>query len=291
MKETLLVLFSVLLLVFGGLAMFSGNEDYAAEKLFYQAMQIDRKIAKNPEIAPVRMIVAVERNLKKIIEEYPHNKMVKPARMGLVELYLTHQKYVEVIPALDEVITQYKDDLFTVSKARFLKGAAYEKQGQWEKAAREWSVLRGEKYTNTPWGLQVPFYIGNCYQQKKNYPQAEKAYTEAVVFYRDIESANKGTPKGYTAANLLLLTYMQMERYEEAGKTAERIVDTYNNQLTLFQQLANIDLIFVRILHQPDKAIEIYNKIKAKTDEPKLIRSLEQRISELTAQKWKRPET
>lgn len=285
MKEKLLILISVLMLAFGGLAMVSPNETYIAEKLFYRAMRIDQKIARNPEIVPEGMIIAVERNLKKIIEEYPHNKMAKPARMGLAEFYLTHQKYVEAVTALEEIIGQYKDDLLMVSKARFLKGAVYEKQGEEENALREWTVLRGEKYTQTPWGLQVPLYIGNYYYQKENYPQAEKAYAEAVVFYKKLESENKGKPQGYTAANLLLRTYIQMKRYEEAGRTAERIVDTYNNRLTLLQQLPNIELLFVRIMRNPDKAIEIYNRIKAKADEPGLRKALEQRIAELSEKK------
>lgn len=275
--------------VLGGLAMASYDGDYIAEQLFYRAMRINRKIIANPEVVPLRMLAAVENDLQKIEQRYPESSIALPAQFALAEFYVAREKYAEAISLLQELVVKDKDDLWTVSKARFLKGAVYQKQGEGEKALREWTVLRGEKYTNTPWGLEAPIYIGNYYYQKGNQPQAERAYSEAALFYRKIESERKGTPAGYTAANLLLRTYIQMRRYDDAGKTAERIVDTYNNRLTLLQQLPNIELLFVRIMRNPDKAIEIYNRIKTKTDEPELRKALEQRIAELTAQKRKRP--
>ncbi|MCQ9208883.1 MAG: tetratricopeptide repeat protein, partial [Omnitrophica bacterium] len=163
-------------------------------------------------------------------------------------------------------------------------GNSYEKQNQWNRALREYTTLR-DKYSDTPLALEVPLYIGNYYKGKKRYTQANKAYHEATIFYKRIERENRGKPRGYACANLSLRAYLELKDYEQAGKIAEDIINNYPQLIALVQQAINIDLIFIKKLNKPEKAIELYTLIQTKTDDPKLKQALGKTIEFLKAQK------
>jgi tetratricopeptide (TPR) repeat protein len=100
-----------------------------------------------------------------------------------------------------------------------------------------------------------------------------------------LESENRGKTLGYAAANLLLQAYLNLKQYEQAGKTLEDTVNNYPELPSLVQQMPNIELIFVKKLKEPEKAIAVYNSIKEKTNNSKLLKFIEERIKTLEAQK------
>lgn len=272
------------MVVFAILAIISSGYDYAAEKLFYRAMKTESKIAISPVAALRKMMLYVESNLQKILKRYPQSKVAKEAHFALAEFYLNHKNYVGALETLYDIIKVYSNDKSVLSKAHFLKGNVFEQQNQWNKALREYTILR-DKYTDTPLGLGILVYIGDYYQQQKRYAEADKAYKDAVRFYRKIERQGRGKARGYAAANLLIRTYMELEQYEQAGEAVEEAIHLYPKLLPLAQQLANIDLIFIKELNKPEKAVEMYHKIKTKTDDPNLTQILDEKIKVLEAQK------
>ena len=96
--------------------------------------------------------------------------------------------------------------------------------------------------------------------------EAERAYTDAVRFYKKSQLANKGNMLGYTSSTLLVQACIGGKRFEQAGRVLEENIKNYPAPALLAQQLSYVDLIFVRILNNPDKAIEIYSYAKEKTD-------------------------
>lgn len=284
MRKTVLILIITLLAVYGTLSIVSSNDDYAAERLFFKATKINRKIIANPDVVPPVMLTSVENTLKKILDKYPKSKIVKAAHLGLAEFYFKNKKYDRTLSTADEIIDTYGQDKTILSKAYFLKGATYERQNLWEEALKEYIILR-DKFTETPLGLGVPLYIGDYYTGKERYAKADGAYNEASLFYKRIERENRGEAFGYTAANLLFQTYVRMQKYEQAGEVVEDTVNNYPKLLVFTQQLPKIELIFIKTLNKPEKAIEIYNNIKEKTDESGLIKFIDEKIKGLEAQK------
>jgi tetratricopeptide (TPR) repeat protein len=284
MKKTVLFLILILVAVYGILAMISSSEDYAAEKLFYHAIKIKRIIAINPDVTPPVMLTSVEGSLKEILERYPRSKMAKGAHLTLAEFYLENKKYGRAHSTLEDIINTYSQDKSILSKAHFLKGITYEKQNLLDEALKEYKILQ-DKYIDTHLGLQIPLYIGDTYVRKGRYTEADKAYNEAALFYERLESENRGKTLGYAAANLLLQAYLNLKQYEQAGKTLEDTVNNYPELPSLVQQMPNIELIFVKKLKEPEKAIAVYNSIKEKTNNSKLLKFIEERIKTLEAQK------
>ena len=264
--------------------MISSGYDYAAEKLFYRAVKTNKRLMVNPDIAPPKSLAYVEGNLRKILDRYKDSRVAKEAHLALAEFYVNNEEYSQALPLLYDIINMYTQDRNVLSQAHFLRGLSFEKQDQWEKALREYTILRDE-YTETALALRIPIYLGDYYRGKEEHVQANKAYNQAAQFYKEIEQGNKGEMRGYAAANLLIQVYLNLEQHEQAGKIVENTINNYPQLPALVQQLSNLELIFIKELNKPEKAIEIYRNIKSKTDNPQLTGFIDEKIKALEAQK------
>jgi tetratricopeptide (TPR) repeat protein len=286
MKKTILTLILILIAVYIVLSILGSRGEYAAEKLFYRAMKANEKIVVNPDVAPPKLLTSVENDLHKLLEKYPNSNTAKSARMALADFYVMRKKYDKALSTVDDIIKTAEKDASVLSKARFFKGNIYEKQDKWEKALKEYTILRDE-YADTPLGVQMPLYIGKYYTAKSKEAEANKAYGEAVLFYEKLEKENKGKMIGYVALTLLRETYMAMGDYEKAGGVIENTINEYPAPLTFAQQLPYAELIFVNTLKRPEKAIEIYKSVIEKTKDKQLIEILQKKISQLEAKESK----
>ena len=284
MKNTILILIAVLMVVCGLLLMVSSRSDYVAEKLFYRAMKTHQKITQNPDVAPPKMVASVENDLQRIIAKHSESEMAKRAHLTLAELYILNKKYTEAAPVLDAILKKYDQDAEMASKALFLKAMIYQEQDEWEKALKEFIILR-DKYTDTPLGLQVPLYIGQYYSDEGRLTDAEEAFREALIFYQRLESRNRGKILGYAASNFVMETHLRLRQYEEAGEVLDNIIRLYPSTFTFAQQLPNIEEIFLKRLNKYGRAIELYRFIKEKTDNSQLKEQLEAKIKSLESEK------
>lgn len=284
MKKAIIVLALILAITGAALSLLDGGGEYAAERLFYRALKNSSKILMNPDVAPPAMIANVENDLTKILAKYPRTNMIKTARLTLAEFYIDTKRYAKALSTLDEIINRHKDNPVMSSKAQFLKGLVYERQDKWDKALKEYTTLR-EEYTETVLGLQIPLYIGRYYFKNQMQEEADNTYKNAALFYRKLEAKNRGKPLGYAVSKLLIQVYANLKQYEEAGRVVESTIGNYPLALTFQQQLPNVELIFVKILNRPEKAIEIFNNVKDKVKEPKLREFLEKKIEGFKAKK------
>lgn len=284
MKKTVFILISILIIVYVILTILGSGGEYDAEKLLNRAAKLNEKIAANPDVVPPALFASVEKKLQTVPEKYPKTNAAKTAHMVLAEFYLVNKKYDKALQTLDTIIGLYKKDAAILSKAHFLKGKAYEEQGQWGKALAEYRIV-WDKYADTSAGLQVPLYIGDYYSRKGKDAEAAKAYNEAAAFYEGVEKKNRGNGLGYLASNFLMQSYVNLKKYEEAGKVVEDTINNYPSKFTYAQHLPNVEFIFVKTLKKPEKAIEIYKSVIEKTDDNKLKKTLKERIELLRADK------
>ena len=284
MKKIILAIIIALVAVFIVLSFLGRDKGYTAEKLFYRAMTTYNKIRLNPDVAPPAMIASVEKDLDTVITKFPETDQAKAAQLALSEIYAADKKYDEAIKLLDDFLAKNEDNEALAGKAYLLKGTIYEKQNKWNEALEEFKILQ-EKYSKTPVGLQMPIYIAQHYAKENKPLEAEKAYNEAVAFYQNMEKENKGNMLGYAASNMLVQAYMGLKRYEEAGKTIEDIIIEYPSTMTMVQQLPYVELIYVKNLNNPEKAIGIFKYVKDKIGDEKLGKLLDAKIKEFEAMK------
>ncbi len=284
MKKTITILIAILIALYAVLAMLGRGGEYAAEKLFYQAMKINSKIAANPDVAPPALLASVENNLQKLLKKYPATNTAKSASMVLAEFYASNKQYDKALHEVDAILDKYAKNMAVASTAQFLKGIIYEKQNQWDRALKEFATLR-DKYSNTQLGMQAPLYIAKYYELKGKKAEADQAYNDAAIFYEKAMKDDKGNPRGYIASTLLLQAYLNLERYEEAGSLAEETIKNYLSPMALNQFLPAIDFVYLQKLNKPDKAVEIYKFVKTKARDERLIKLIDKKIKAIEAKK------
>jgi tetratricopeptide (TPR) repeat protein len=283
MKKTIITLIIILIAVYVTLSILGARDEYPAERLFYRALKTNEKILINPDVAPPKMLASVEKDLKVVLTKFPDSRTAKVAHLSLAEFYIINKRYDNSLSVLNDIIVAEGQDVAMLSKAHFLKGSIYEKQGQWNKALEEYAILRDE-YTDTSLGVQVPLYIGRYYTGKGEEAEAKAAYGEAISFYENLERNNKGSLLGYTAATLLREAHISIGDYERAGRVIEDTINNYSSDLVFAQQMPYVEVIFVNALKRPEKAVEIYKKVRQKAKDEKLIEILDEKIAQLETQ-------
>lgn len=286
MKKILILMAAILAVVFATLSILGSGGEYAAERLFYRAMKIAQKIMLNPDVAPPAMVTSVENILISVPQKYPRANISKSAPITLAEFYINNKKYDKALAAIKDIFNSEKSNKAILSAAQFLKGNVYERQDRWDKALKEYVILR-DTYPDTQPGLQAPLYIGRYYKMKEMSAEAGRAYNDAAIYYEKLEERNRGKALGYESSALLLKTYLTMENYERAGDVVEKTMANYSHPVVLAQLLPYVELIFINKLNNPEKAIEIYTKVAKETRIPKLKEALQKKIDEIKAKKSK----
>lgn len=270
MRKTVVVLLLTLIIVYVVLLIATSNDqEYIAERAFYRAMKTGEKIAVNPDVAPPAMVASVEAGLQEIIGKYSKTNIAVEARIRLAEFYTAIKKYDKALAAANNAIASYPKDKLTGSRAQLIKGAVYEKQNNWNKALQEYTILR-DRYRDTPLGMQTPIHIARHYQEKGGADETKKAFDDAILFYDKIGRENKATQMGYIALSMKTQCYLLQKEYDKAGSQIEEIINNYPFPAVFAQQLPSVEIIFVKILKQPQRAIAIYNFVIGKTSDGKL---------------------
>jgi len=257
MLKTLLVTAVILVIISVTLSALGQRSEYIAEKLMYQASSKYDTIISNPDVVPPAMIKYVEGNLKKVIEKFPEGRTARLAHLKLVEVYFANKKYDEALLLTDNMLTKYSDEAVLSSKAQLTRAAVYESKGNWARAEQELVVLQ-ERYANTPIGLRAPYYIASYYKRSGDEQQVDRVLNEAVKFYANLKEEHQGSQLGYESSSKLMETYLNLKRYEEAGKAIKGLIEEYPGSATVLKHSAYIDIIFVDKLQDPEEAIEIY---------------------------------
>jgi len=284
MKKIVTGFVIVILIVFVVLSVLGSGGEYDAEKMLYWALRDGQKINVNPDVAPPRLVRAVEDKLRAISLKYPKTATGKSSYMRLAEFYILLKKYDKAFETIDAVMKKYPTDKATMSMAQFLRGVIYERQDNWNKALDEFTILRN-KYADTPIGLEIPMYIARHHESLEEKDDARMAYAEAAAYYEKLENQYQGKMLGYAASGFMIQALLNNKDYARAGSAVEGIINKYPANFTLNRYLPYIEHIYVRELKQPAKAIEIYSKLREKSKDKQFNEVLDKRIAELRSGK------
>ncbi|MEI8176555.1 MAG: tetratricopeptide repeat protein [Candidatus Omnitrophota bacterium] len=273
-----LLLALILVLTGAALALVSDSYNYRAERFLYRTLQHNRSFLAMPETASPALVAGIEKDLQALVRTYPRSGAVRNAQTVLAEFYLFNRRFDEALAQVDTLLRVYSRDRYIASTAQFLKGVAYEKEGKWEKARREYAILQRE-YPETTSGMNVPVYIAQYYLSKKMTKEAAREYAYGAFFYRRLARQLQGTPRGYRARSLLMQVLACLNKYEEAGRVLEETIELYPGTQTYEQQLPNIETIYEKILKRPDQVLALYKKIYGRMTDRKAKEALQAKIA------------
>lgn len=284
MKKLILTGVIILAAIYAILTLLGSGGEYAAEKIFYWTMKNASKISLNPDAAPPAQLAEVENSLKLLLKKYPDTNSARLAHIALAEFYIANKRYKDAMDAAEATSKAYSADMDILSTVQFLRGTICEKEGRWDKALKEFDILK-EKYPATQLGMQIPIYIGKYYDTKGMYSEARTAYQDAAKFYIKMGKEYAGKMLGYTSSVLLIQTYLSLKDYESAGSVLDNTLHSYPSRLSFSQLLPQVENIFVKNLNNPKKAIELYKYIISEAKNSRIRKLLTKRIEALEAAK------
>lgn len=277
MKKVVIIFILALIALYVLLSLVTSGDEYAAERLFYKAIQAYREVMTNPEVIPAGVMVSAVNKFKLVYEKYPESETAGKAHLTLAEFYMAAKDHDGAMKTLNAFIDNAYDDITLMSKAYFYRAAVYEAQKKWDEALDEYQILR-DKYFETTVGILVPLNSARVYSMKNDTPKTAAAYKEAVIFYEQMEKRNRQTLAGYAAADLLRQTYMEVGKIEAAGMVVEETLKNYPHPNTYQKYLPLVEYIYIEQLNRPEKAIQIFNNILETAQDERFKTFLRQRI-------------
>ncbi|MBL7068995.1 MAG: hypothetical protein ISS34_03985 [Candidatus Omnitrophica bacterium] len=265
--------------IFAMLSFLNIGSEFTAERMLFDATTVNQGVPLNPTETVLGTQRQVESKLKEIIRRFPGGESAKQAHISLAAMYMQNERYSDAAAVSDKIVKRYKKDRGLVSKARFIKAKSYELKERWDKAFRELEYLQ-YNYGDTYLGLQVPLYIAQYNKNAGNEAEAQELCRKAVGFYKDKREKNENTWIGYMASDLLVMTYILLEEYENAGRIIKNVILNYPTHFEP-QQISRIELVFTEKLNRPHETVRIFKNIIAKTENKALKNFLISRINNM----------
>jgi outer membrane protein assembly factor BamD (BamD/ComL family) len=278
-RKVVLFIGIVLVALYGTFSFVNIGSEFTAEKLLYKTLRAYHTMPAVPDDSTLGEQTEIKDNLRKIITRFPGSSSARHAYLNLATLCFETENYDEALVVADEILHNYKMNEYLSAEAHLLKAAIYEKKGDLNNALKEFKVLHKD-YTETRSGLRAPLYIAQFYERHDKLTEADEAYDTAMVFYETIEKKYRGRMLGYLASLYLIQTYMSIDFYGAAGEVVEDIIANYPESV-LPEQLPYVELIYVKMLKNPEKAIAAYERIARKTKHSRVKEFVRRKINEL----------
>jgi len=201
---------------------------------------------------------------QEFIEQYPRSKLVRQVKLQIGKLCLGQGDTQKAKQVFSEIISDYTQEIELCANARALLAGCYEKEGNAQQAAEEYTRLRKD-YPDTRLALAAPYFIARNYLiSKTEQDKAEASFKQAISEYRQIIDREGDISQKMEAGKLINLCYIQQQKWDEAIDSLYELIDKFPNRPEAQLFLFNIAGIYQRELDNPEKAIGIYEELISK---------------------------
>jgi len=258
------------------------GSQYLAERLFWQAQQVTKKITQGSALDKLsnedyqKIIDA----FGKVSEKYPLAMTAAQSQFIVAQLYVMRNDFSEAEKELIKVTRNFSGAPEIASRAQFLIGNIYERQGKWEAAVSEYEKLI-DLYPLSRLGLKMPIYIAQHYQLSKDASEAEKAYTKAVRGYEGLIGDYFGTSIAPVVMDHLALAYLSQGKWDEAIEVWQEITTKYSQSPLAEKSMLASGEIYSRQIRDLQKAIQTYEEFVNQYPRSQLIKQVRLQIGKL----------
>lgn len=265
------------------LVLLSGcGSQYSAEKLYWQANQAAKGLIKNRPLDKLsageyQKIIA---GYRRLVQKCPLEPLSAQSQFIIAQIYILQNQYPEAQEELVKITQNFSKNAEIASQAQFMIGNLYERQGNWEKAALEYEKVSG-LFPLSRMGLKMPLYVAGYYQRNKNEDEADKAYDDAIKYYKKFINEYSGTSFSAVLKDYLALAYVSQGSWDKAVDIWQALVDEYPQSPIGETRLFAIGETYSRQIKDLQKAIDTYEDFVKKNPDSKIIRHAEFQIGRL----------
>lgn len=238
MKRTIITFAGILAALYIILSLLDYKGEYVVEQMLWSANQKFTQIAKDPQSVPDRTYADLAKQYQKVVDQHPGSALAPKAQLLMGRLYLVKSDYALAREKFAEVFKKYPANTELCAEATSGIGKAYELAGDWTNALKSYKELIN-KYTTTEIGMNAPVYIANHYAKNNMPTQAQTAFNDALLHYKDLESAHAGTSIELRSLRMQANCYLFQKRWAEAIDTFGKILSRSASQKRLTLQEAN----------------------------------------------------
>lgn len=254
---------------------------YYAEKTYWHVNRKHGETIRTPAEATEKEFHQTINALKKVVSGYPAWKKSAEIQFRIGEMYIARKDFDNARKELMEVVMNFPEQQELCAHAQFLIGSLFEKQGDWKEALHNYEELI-ERYPNTTVGLQVPLYIAHYYQRHNLKKESERTYADATHKYTNLIEKNPYSKLVPVIQYFVTLAYGRQEKWNELVDTLQRMVDKYPDAEVAPVTLYRMAAIYRDVLHNPDKAKDLYNKIILKYPNSRLQKDAQLQLANIS---------
>jgi TolA-binding protein len=257
MNSRLLLIIPMLCLL---LTSCSSRDEYAVERAYYQLQKQAAEVLANPEATPPMELERVVGELRSFVTRYPGTKASIDAQFSIARLYVATKNFPKAHEELTSIYTIYAKSEAISAEAVYMRGLAYEVEGDWDAALKQFRVLSGT-YPETLRGLEAPFHIAMWYKQKYQPDKMMQALREAVAHYKSLAFTAPRSSLALKNRLLIAQCYAELNEWELAAHTLQGIVDDFKGQVWTDGIMFEIANIYAKQLKDPASAKVYLNRI------------------------------
>jgi TolA-binding protein len=147
-----------------------------------------------------------------VIERYPGTDYAAQSGFRLLQLYFFKGDYVKAREWCLQILDKQKDNKELAAEATLLLARTYEKEGNWEEAAKIYDKVTQEFSTSLA-ALRVPIIKAKHYQEVGQVEMANSIYASAMLDYQRLIADNPDAPIAVDAQDLISLVYVNQENW------------------------------------------------------------------------------
>lgn len=258
MKQVIPLYILVMIFLLSG----CGEDRYAIEKRYYQALKKADSIFKNPHSTPPNELQQAVEGFRVFQKKFPNTRLALEAEFNIARLYMAKEEWLSARKQLNEMLsTYYKNDAICAEVYSFI-GKTYELEKKWEIALSHYKKIM-LKFSATPRGMSMPMYIIQYYKSKFEPDKMMDAARMAIVHYNELGQKYPGTYLEYSCRSLVTNCYVILKDWNNVALNVESIIESYKTKAPMDAALFQLAFIYAR---------ELKDTLKAKSTLERLIR-------------------
>ena len=211
------------------LSFLDSGGNYAAEKELWRINKQFMAVAKDPKTVPDVAFNRIIQQYDRFVERFPESKLVPLAEILSARALILKKDYDKATIKLENFIKKYNDSPDIAVQALAELGNAYTLQKDWGNVLKVYQKILRD-YPMTELGLRTPVLIAQFHSKRNEPLQVQKAYEDAIVYYKQLSSQHPDSYTEYSALRLLAVCYFALHRWPEAVNTSGELLIKYSKR-------------------------------------------------------------
>lgn len=231
-----------------------------AEKRYRTAAQQYSGALKNSAGTPEPEFCKAVASFKEIVEKYPRWERSADVQFTVGWMYAARGEFEKAREELVRLYMYFPQQYVLCSRAMYLEGLTYEKQGDEKNAVNRFKQVC-DRYPETDAALRAPFHIAEYYYRRGEKEDYDRTSEWAVGEYRDVISGDPEGRAAFAAQSYILDTLSLGGKWAEAAAAFERIASQNSRSAAAPPALFRSAVLYLNKLGKPDESLALLDRL------------------------------